>query len=103
MKNSENRLVVYRGQGISPTDFQQILDNVSGFFSFNNFFITTTDRDLASLYARTARDYHELVGVVFQIEIDRSIPVFTPLNNISYYLFETWVFHCVYSCMVEMH
>jgi len=81
----QNRLIVYRGQGISEFEFQKILDNSNGFLSFNNFLITTTDKDLALIYARSARDNHELIGVLFQIEIDRTKSLFTPLDRISYY------------------
>jgi hypothetical protein len=83
--NKQNRLIVYRGQCISEEDFQKILDNQNGFLSFNNFLITTTDKDLSLTYARSARNNHELIGVLFQIEIDRTKSLFTPLDKISYY------------------
>jgi len=83
--NKQNRLTVYRGQSISEEDFQKILDNQNGFLSFNNFLITTTDKDLSLTYARSARNNQELIGVLFQMEIDRTKSLFTPLDKISYY------------------
>ncbi|CAF2779180.1 unnamed protein product [Rotaria sp. Silwood2] len=83
--NNQNRLIVYRGQGILEEEFHKILENRNGFLSFNNFLITTTDNDLSKIYARCARDNHELIGVLFQIEIDRTKSLFTPLDKISYY------------------
>jgi len=83
--NKQNHLIVYRGQCISEEDFQKILDNQNGFLSFNNFLITTTDKNLSLTYARSTRNNHELIGVLFQIEIDRTKSLFTPLDKISYY------------------
>jgi hypothetical protein len=83
--NKQNRLTVYRGQGITQEDFHKIVDNVNGFLSFNNFLVTTTDKDLSLTYARSARDNHELTGVLFQLKIDSSKALFTPLDKISYY------------------
>ncbi|CAF4946156.1 unnamed protein product, partial [Rotaria socialis] len=37
------------------------------------------------MHAKFARDNHELVGVLFVIEIDQSKSLFTPLDKISYY------------------
>lgn len=83
--NNQNRLKVYRGQGISEEAFQQLLDHSDGFLSFNNFLITTIDKDLSLFYARSARDNHSLVGVLFQMEIDRATALYTSLDKISYY------------------
>lgn len=83
--NKQNNLIVYRGQGISEENFQKILDNQHGFLSFNNFLLTTTDKDLSLIYVRAARNNHQLIGVQFQIEIDRTKPLFIPLDKISYY------------------
>jgi hypothetical protein len=83
--NKSNHLIVYRGHGILEKDFRRILENQNGFLSFNNFLITTTDKTSSLIYARCARDNHELIGVLFQMEIDRTKSVFTPLDKINYY------------------
>jgi hypothetical protein len=81
----KDRLTVYRGQGILEEDFRKILDNPNGFLSFNNFLITTIDKQVSSTYALSARDNHGLIGVLFQMEIDPSKSSFIPLDKISYY------------------
>ncbi|CAF1330819.1 unnamed protein product [Rotaria sordida] len=83
--NQKNPLIVYRGQGVSEEEFNKILDNQNGFLSFNNFLLTTTNKDLSKFYARSARDNHQLIGVLFQMEIDRTKSLFTSLDKISYY------------------
>ena len=83
--NQFDRLTVYRGQGLSKKIFQTIVDNRGGFLSFNNFLITSTDKDVAFAYARSARDSHQLIGVLFHMEIDRSKAIFTSLDKISYH------------------
>ncbi|CAF3582838.1 unnamed protein product [Rotaria sp. Silwood1] len=85
LNNKQNHLIVYRGQGITEEEFHKILDNQNGFISFNNFLITTRNKDLSILYARCARDNHELIGILYQIEIDQTKSLFTSLDNINYY------------------
>ncbi|CAF1371983.1 unnamed protein product [Adineta steineri] len=83
--NKQNHLTIYRGQGITEEELQKILDNSNGFISCNNFLITTTDKNVSLVYACSARDNHGLVGVIFQINIDQSQAIFTPLDKIDYY------------------
>jgi len=83
--NKQNRLMVYRGQGISEEAFGKLLHNINGFISFDNFLITTTDKQISLAYARSARNNHGLIGVVFHMDIDQTQSLFTPLDKISYY------------------
>ena len=82
--NKFDQLTVYRSQGISEESLTRIIDNRYGFLSFNNFLIASTDKDVAFAYARAARDSHQLTGVLFHIEIDRTKALFTPLDKINY-------------------
>ncbi|CAF3513859.1 unnamed protein product [Rotaria socialis] len=79
--------IVYRGQCISHAELEKIQRSHGGLFSFNNFLSTSTDRQVAYLFADSARSHSELVPVIFQIEIDPSISstVFAPLDGISYF------------------
>lgn len=79
--NKLDRLIVYRGQGMSEESFQRIINHRSGFLSFDNFFIATTDEDVALAYAR---DNSLLTGILFRMEIDRRKALFTPLDKINY-------------------
>jgi tetratricopeptide (TPR) repeat protein len=76
-KYSEERqttkLVVYRGQGVSETDFEKINKNKGGLFSFNSFLSTSTDRDFSFMFADNARQNPDLIGILFRMEIDPSI------------------------------
>lgn len=82
--NKQKRLVVYRGQGINEKDVHRILNNINGFLSFNNFLSTTMDKEASKQYASFARNDHGLIGVLFEIEIDQSKALFTPLDKLSY-------------------
>ncbi|CAM4752651.1 unnamed protein product [Rotaria magnacalcarata] len=79
--------IVYRGQCISHAELEKIQLSHGGLFSFNNFLSTSTNQQVAYLFADSARNCPELVPVLFQIEIDPSISstAFAPLNGISYF------------------
>ncbi|CAF0767731.1 unnamed protein product [Adineta steineri] len=44
---------LYRGQGLSTGDFEQMMQNKGGFISFNNFLSTSNDRDLSYAFAES--------------------------------------------------
>jgi tetratricopeptide (TPR) repeat protein len=72
---------VYRGQGLSQTDFDQIKKTQGGLLSFNNFLSTSNDRDVSLKFARRTTATTDLMGVLFVMKIDPSIPS-TPFANI---------------------
>ncbi|CAF1676045.1 unnamed protein product, partial [Adineta ricciae] len=63
---------VYRGQGLSHTDFDELRNTIGGLMSFNNFFSTSTDRDVPFSYAESSADNPKLVGLLFTILVDPS-------------------------------
>ncbi|CAF1402155.1 unnamed protein product [Adineta ricciae] len=63
---------VYRGQGLSHTDFDELRNTIGGLMSFNNFFSTSTDRDVSFSYAESSADNPRLVGILFTIRVDPS-------------------------------
>lgn len=77
---------VYRGQGLSLIDFDNMRSHLGGLLSFNYFISTTTDRDIASCFAESNQCNPNLVGVHFQIEIDPSICCipFAAIDDVSY-------------------
>jgi tetratricopeptide (TPR) repeat protein len=81
------KLILYRGQGISNVDFTKIQKCIGGLFSFNNFLSTSIDPELSRMFADSARDNFDMVGVLFQIKIDSSISSipFASLDNISHF------------------
>jgi hypothetical protein len=88
MKNkSMEKLKVYRGQGMSINEFENMKKSEGGLFSFNSFLSTSTDHDISFLFADSSRQKANIVGVIFIIEIDPSISTipFASLKDISYY------------------
>ncbi|CAF4925613.1 unnamed protein product [Rotaria sp. Silwood1] len=72
-----NDLVSYcRSQGISETElknFQELLTKKGGILSFNNFLVTSTQKEVAMEYVQHALHEHEdHVGVIFIMTIDPS-------------------------------
>ena len=74
-------LTVYRGQGLTHTDFTKLMKTHGGLMAFNNFFSTSTDRSVAFLFAEANSFNPELVGILFQVTIHPSTSS-TPFANI---------------------
>jgi tetratricopeptide (TPR) repeat protein len=72
---------VYRGQGLSQTDFDQLKKTQGGLLSFNNFLSTSKNRDVSLKFARRTISASDLVGILFLMKIDPFIPS-TPFANI---------------------
>ncbi len=82
------KTILYRGQGLSEIDFEQLCIRRGGLFSFNNFLSTSTDQNVARLYAESSRENFELIGIIFQIEVDPLILTSTRWASVadkSYY------------------
>ena len=70
-RNSFNRpFVVYRGQGLSETDFDKLKQSHGGLLSFNNFLSTSQDRSISQIFAREALDKAENMAILFRIDIN---------------------------------
>ena len=78
---------VYRGQGLSITDFEKLQRTIGGLMSFNNFLSTSTKPDVSLRFTRTALRKTNMVGVLFQMVIDPSISSapFASIQEVSYY------------------
>jgi tetratricopeptide (TPR) repeat protein len=74
--------VVYRGQGLPTTDFQQLMQSKGGLLSFNNFSLTSKNRDTSLSFARDALNNPGSHGILFSMRIDPSIP-FVPYASID--------------------
>ncbi|CAF1215661.1 unnamed protein product [Didymodactylos carnosus] len=75
-------LTVYRGQTITINQLQQLKENISSIIYVNTFLSTTTDKEVALIYAGVEGSY--LVSVLFEINIDTSIAT-KPFANIEDY------------------
>ncbi|CAF4565023.1 unnamed protein product [Rotaria sp. Silwood1] len=73
--------IVYHGQGLSETNFDQLNKTKNGLLSFNNFLSTSTDREVSFNFIRQTIRTSDLVGVLFVMKIEPSI-VSTPFANV---------------------
>jgi tetratricopeptide (TPR) repeat protein len=78
---------IYRGQGMSKTDFDCLMKTKGGLLSFNNFLSTSRDRDVSCAFADSNQSNPDLVGILFTITIDSSISAspFASIRDFSYY------------------
>ena len=88
--NAENQSFhrVYRGQGMVESEFQRLQQNIGGLLSFNNFLSTSSDYDASLMFARSARDNPEHLGILFRLNLDSTSPIESPfasLHGVSYY------------------
>ncbi|CAF1652307.1 unnamed protein product [Adineta ricciae] len=84
---------VYRGQGLSHTDFAELRNTIDGLMSFNSFFSTSMKRDVSFSYAKSNADNPKLVGILFTIKIDpaQSTTPFALVGNHGRFLQENEV------------
>jgi tetratricopeptide (TPR) repeat protein len=80
-------LTVYRGQGVLNSEFEKMKRSKGGLLSFNNFLSTSIDRAVSYLYADSSSQNPDLMGILFQIEVDPSVSIapFAFLDKISYF------------------
>ncbi|CAF1273341.1 unnamed protein product [Rotaria sp. Silwood1] len=82
------KFIVYRGQGMLDVDFDKLIKQKGGLFSYHGFLSTSTNQEIAFSFANAAKLDDKKIGILFEMNIDPlmcSIP-FAPLDNASYYL-----------------
>jgi tetratricopeptide (TPR) repeat protein len=91
--------LVYRGQGLSQTDFNQLETTQGGLISFNNFLSTSLDRAVSRAFAESTVSNPDLIGVLFEINIDPSISStpFAKVKNVSYFQEEEEILFSMHS------
>ena len=77
---------VYYGQGMLNTDFQRLSRNKDGLVSFNDFLLTSTNRQMSLNLAQQPMKNPNFTSVLFHMEINPSIASspFTSLSKHSY-------------------
>ncbi|CAF1230932.1 unnamed protein product [Adineta steineri] len=73
---------VYRGQGLSTGDFEQMSKTKGGLISFNNFLSTSKDRNISLDFAQHATTNPDQVGVLFIMKINPALST-TPFASIA--------------------
>ncbi|CAF4183431.1 unnamed protein product, partial [Adineta steineri] len=78
---------VYRGQGLSKTNFEKLQRTNGCLLSFNNFLSTSTEQDISLGFALSASENVNMVGILFIMSIDPSITSapFASIKEVSYY------------------
>jgi Tfp pilus assembly protein PilF len=90
---------VYRGQGISETDFDQLMKTKSGLISFNNFLSTSHDQEVSFAFAASNASVPDLIGILFEITVNPSIPStpFANISDVSYFKMEEEILFSMHS------
>lgn len=91
--------IVYRGQGLTQTDFDQMMKNNGGLVSFNSFLSTSFDRTVSLAFADSNQDNPDLIGVLFRITINPSIALipFAGISSFSHYSEEEEILFSMHS------
>jgi Flp pilus assembly protein TadD len=91
--------VVYRGQGLSQTDFDQLKQTQGGLLAFNNFLSTSANPDVSLKFARRTMATSKLVGILFILKIDPSISAtpFADVGKVSYFKGEKEILFSMHS------
>jgi tetratricopeptide (TPR) repeat protein len=78
---------VYRGQGLSITDFEKLRKTKGGLISFNNFLSTSKAREVSLEFAEGILGKTNTVGILFQMSIDPSVSSapFASIKEVSYF------------------
>ncbi len=85
--HSDKSFIVYRGQGISKTHFEQMTKIKGGLMSFNSFLTTSKERSASLDFACHALSDSDMVGILFIMTITPSKPTtpFASIMNVSGY------------------
>ena len=78
---------LYRGQGLSTTDFVKLKNTQGGLLSFNSFVSTTKDRERARFLADSSSYAKDKVGILFVMTIDSKLDSspFADIDPFSYF------------------
>jgi tetratricopeptide (TPR) repeat protein len=78
---------VYRGQGLSTTDFDKLQKTKGGLMSFNNFLSISKVRKVSFGFAKDASRKTGMIGILFQMTIDPLVSAapFAAIHDVSYF------------------
>jgi hypothetical protein len=94
-----NTFVVYHAQGLSQADFKQLIKTQGGLFAFNNFLLTSKNRQGSLKFARETMENSDNMGILFVMTVDpfiRSVP-FADIRNVSYHQNEEEILFSMHS------
>ena len=73
---------LYRGQGLSITDFERLKSNQGGLMSFNGFLSTSDDQEVSLVFAESMSVEKDRIGILFEMVIDPNTAA-TPFAKIK--------------------
>lgn len=81
------RFKVFRGQGLSKTDHEKLMNIQGGLLGFNSFLSTSIQRDTSFAFAQVAARMENTVGILFIMNIDPKLAStpFAKVNGVSYF------------------
>jgi tetratricopeptide (TPR) repeat protein len=84
-RTSSTILTVYRGQGMSKKDFEQMKKTTGGLIAFNSFLSTSKLRHVSLNFARNALSNPDLVGILFVMTNNpsQSTAPFASINDVG--------------------
>ncbi|CAF0898279.1 unnamed protein product [Adineta steineri] len=90
---------VYRGQGLSTRDFEQMMKTKGGLISFNSFLSTSKDREVSYAFAESNHTNPDLFGILFVMKVDpsQSTSSFASIAGISKFQGEEEVLFSMHS------
>ena len=94
-----NSFIVYRGQGLSQIDFNQLKTTEGGLLAFNNFLSTSLKREVSLKFVKHTIKQFRLIGVLFVIRIQPSLSTtpFASVRDVSYYKAEEEILFSMHS------
>ncbi|CAF1571941.1 unnamed protein product [Didymodactylos carnosus] len=88
IRSTPPNITVYRGQNISIDELNKIKNNVGGLIGMSTFLSTSTNKEVATQFHANTTRSNELVGVLFQVDVDTHATVSKPyadIKNLSYF------------------
>jgi tetratricopeptide (TPR) repeat protein len=82
-----NTFTLYRGQGLSKNDFNQLKNNKGGLIAFNSFLSTSKDQGVSLMFAESNSNSPDMVGILFVMTVDptQSTTPFASITEVGYY------------------
>jgi len=81
-QTSSKSFIVYRGQSLAQTDFNQLKQNQGGLLAFNNFLSTSENRETSLEFIHRNPSKNEFVSILFVMRINPSIQS-TPFAHVA--------------------
>ncbi|CAF3059577.1 unnamed protein product [Rotaria sp. Silwood2] len=97
--HKSDSFTIYRGQGLTKTDFNQLMKTQGGLLSFNTFLSTSKNQNVSLTFARQSLLNSDLIGVLFVMTINPTLlsTPFASIKNVSYYQTEREILFSMHS------